>query len=172
MVGIAVLSALLIDIYFKTSFLIEAEAFARNKLVLTATFSKIIALPSLALSIIFYLRARLSGPIQHANLPLRLQKELATRYTRFRWLANSVVGITVGVMGLFLSHILIVRLIIHFKMQHSFMFILFVEVIHILVIAMCVSAPVVWGLTFEKVKRFYPEFHEELMRNSFIKTGN
>ena len=73
-----------------------------------------------------------------------------------------VFGISIGLLCIFLSHILVIRLTVHFEMQESLGFILLPQVFQLLGPAGGSLILLSYGLVLEKALRFFPHLEYDL----------
>ena len=161
--GLAVLAVLLLDIWLRTGLFFDPEAFQKNKLLLPIEFSKIMGPAAFGMTILFYLRARLSINLRNDELLVLMHKAILLGYSRRRWILRSMFVVGIGLPCLFLAHIVVIRFTLHFNMQDSLSFILlpqlFLEVGGLAGVSFALMS---YSLVFEKTIRFFPHLEHDL----------
>lgn len=162
-VSTALLGVLLIDLLSKTGLFIDTQAFSKDKLILPVTFSKLIAWPVLALSILFYLRIRFPLNIRDDSIPIIMHRSLLVGYSRKRWLLRCLIAFFGAYAGIFTTHIFVSRFVMHFDKQDNLIFILVTQIVPIVGVSAGAVLLVSYMLVFEKVIRFFPQFDQDLL---------
>lgn len=172
-VGLSLTALIAIDAHLATGILVDADEFQSNKLLLPAIFSRLIGLPALGLTMLFYLRIRLPLNICCDDIPVLAHKALLLTTTRRRWIGRAAFVSIIGLLCIFLSHIVVIRIVLHFEKQESLGFILLPQIFAIIAVATGPLFLITYALVLEKVTRCFDSFEENVGRiDEFIKRSH
>ncbi|WP_188772804.1 hypothetical protein [Novosphingobium endophyticum] len=159
------LGAILLDAHLYTGFLIDASEFRHNKLLLPATFSRLISLPLFVLALLFYLRIRLGIDISRDDIPVGGRKAWALTLTRRKWIEVGLLILVGSLACIFASHLFVIQVTLHYQQQDNLAFVLLPQAFA--VVAM-IGGPIyliLGALLLEKAIRCFDVMHDNLRRN-------
>lgn len=162
-IGAVLLSVLVLDIFLGTSIFIDLQSFQNNKLFLSVTYSRIVVPALFGIAIIFYLRLRLAINMRHNTIPIMIHRALLLSYPRWRWIVRALFFISICALTAVFNHIVVIRFVMHFDMQDSFLFVLLTQIAIVLGLAPVPAFIMSYALVLEKVIRFFPEFTDDLL---------
>lgn len=163
LVGMGLLIILFLDVISKTAFFIDPQQFNDNKLVFPIVFSQLTSGPVFLLSLLFYLRIRLTTDIQQEKVPILMNRALLVGYTKRRWILRSLFIISVCIACTFLSHGVIIRFVNHFNQQDNFIFIFLSQLAVVIAFGIFSVGMVSYALVLEKAARFFSAFELDLL---------
>lgn len=159
--GAGVVGAIILDARLAMGILVHTAAFERNKLLLTTTFSRLMGVSVLVLSVLFYLRIRIGIDIRRDDIPVLTHKALLLTTSLCKWIGRSFFGLAIGLIAIFATHIIVIQITSHYEQQNSLGFILLPQLFAIIAVAIGPIAIISYALVLEKAI-FYPK---ELLEN-------
>ena len=161
-VGMAIFIILCADVFLKTGFLLNATDFYSSPLVLSEKFSNIFSIPCLFFTLLLYLRVRIFLNLKEDQTPFFARLELFETLSKNKFVAYSVLMFFLFTLVMFFSHIIVMRLVVHFDKQGSVFFVLFVQFLAIFAIAIVPAVIASWAIILEKTLRFFPELRRDI----------
>jgi hypothetical protein len=165
-VGTVLVASIVIDAQLATGLLVDADEFQHNKLLLPTTFSRLIGLPALVLTVLSYLRVRLFIDICRDDIPVLTHDAILLTTSQHRWIVRSLLAMFIGLLCIFISHILVVQITLHYEKQGSLAFILIPQAFAIGAVAAGPVFLITYALVLEKATRHFAAFEENLKRIS------
>lgn len=161
-IGLVLLFSMTLDVVLQQGWLIAPDVYNSNKLILSVRLSEFMGLSAFFVSVLFYIRIRFFNNSFSAT-PM-IHKALLRGYSRRRWIARSIIGLVIGIICLFLPHMLVVRLVLHYEMQNSLGFILFTQLFQLMGHAGGAMIFTLHALQLEKVLFHFSAFEADLVK--------
>lgn len=163
-IGFCFLAVLLIDVVGQFEWFIDQELFADRKVLFIITWMKLMSIVAPFLTILFYLRLRLTMDLKNEQIPFLAAKDFMRRLKRREWIQSAALFLIVIFFGMTMPETYSQGFIEMYHLENSVVAAVIHQATFAFVIPFFVSFLISQALVLEKSIRFFPRAQEDLER--------